>query len=592
MQRAAQGAAADPLGGAPYRGRSRQIKHCWATLPASRRQALPSTTDSTAAEARTVGAFARACAARSGDAPVLIHDGRALSYREADARSRGIAKGLVASGVGKGTRVGLLLPNGPDWLIAWLAATRIGALVVPINTFYQARELAFALRHADVALLLTAARFLNHDYRERLERAAPELAVQRGAPLRVAALPALREVRVWASDGAERAWTSGGAATLEVLGASVDDALLDALEREVAPADPLVVIYTSGSTADPKGAIHAHGSVLRHAANLNAYRELCASDRMYSPMPFFWVGGLVFSLLAVMQAGACLLTEDAFEPGATLAMLERERATIVSGWPHYGTALAAHPDFAKRDLSAVRAGNLYAVLPESQRPRDLALRASGLGMTETCGPHTLGHVDEELPERLRGSFGRAVPGVEHKVVDPLTGARLAAGELGEICVRGASLMLGLVKRTREETFDTEGFYHTGDSGFFDAEGHLFFRGRLGELIKTGGANVTPREVEALLEMQPEVQSACVLGVAHAERGENVAAAIVLREGAEITGALLRERLRSELAAYKLPRHVFLMTATELPMTDSGKLDRRRLRAQLEQRIARGHTGAV
>lgn len=545
--------------------------------------------------AATAGAFARKLAARFGEQPLLVHAGRALTYREADARSQRIAKGLLASGVGKGTRVGVLLPNGPDWVLAWLAAARIGALVVPINTFYQARELAFALRHADVALLLTTARFLNNDYLERLERAAPELAEQRGAPLRVRALPHLREVRVWEAASGEsaepvRAWTSGGAAALEALGASLDDALLAEAEREVSPADPLVVIYSSGSTGDPKGAIHAHGSVLRHARNLNQYRDLVPEDRMYSPMPFFWVGGFVFSLLAVMHAGASLITEDAFEPGATLALLERERATIVSGWPHYGTALAQHPDFGKRDLSALRAGNLYAVLPEAKRPRDLGLRATGLGMTETCGPHTMGHIDEELPERLRGSFGRAVPGVEHKVVHPLTGERLAAGELGEICVRGASLMLGLVKRTRDETFDAEGFYHTGDSGFFDADGNLFFRGRLGELIKTGGANVTPREVEAVLEAQPEVESAAVLGVAHTERGENVAAAIVLREGAALAPSALRERLKPELAAYKLPRHVFLMTASELPMTDSGKLDRRRLRTELERRIAAGESG--
>jgi acyl-CoA synthetase (AMP-forming)/AMP-acid ligase II len=546
-----------------------------------------------AATPLTVGAFARACAARSGDARLLAHaDGRVLTYAEADARSRRIARGLLASGVGKGTRVGVLLPNGPDWVIAWLAAARIGALVVPINTFYQARELGFALRHADVALLLTCARFLSHDYLERLERAAPSLAQQLGAPLFVSELPFLREVRVWesmraGSDGGERAWTSRGSAALEVLGTRVSEAVLEAAEREVAPADPMVVIYSSGSTGDPKGAIHAHASVLRHARNLNAYRDIAAGDRMYSPMPFFWVGGFVFSLLAVMHAGASLITEDAFEPGATLALLERERATLVSGWPHYGTALAAHADFAKRDLRAIRGGNLHAVLPAEKRPSDLALRATGLGMTETCGPHALGHIDEVLPEHLRGSFGRAVPGVEHKVVDPITRERLAAGAIGEICVRGDSLMLGLLKRERREVFDAEGFYHTGDSGFFDVEGHLFFRGRLGEGIKTGGANVTPREVEALLEAMPEVATCAVVGVAHAERGEDVAAAIVLRDGAVAAAAELISRLRGELAAYKLPRHAFVLSAAQLPMTDSGKLDRRRLRAELERRVAAG-----
>jgi len=552
--------------------------------------ALPTTTESTASAALTLGAFARERAARFGAAQLIVHeDGRALSYAEADARSRRIARGLLASGVGKGTRVGVLLPNGPDWVLAWLAAARIGALVVPINTFYQARELGFALRHADVALLLTRARFLNHDYLERLERAAPELASFRNKPLFIESLPFLREVRVWDSEGSERRWTSGGASALEALAESVPESLLEAAEREVSPADAMVAIYTSGSTGDPKGALHTHGSVLRHAANLNAYRELGPGDRMYSPMPFFWVGGFVYSLMCTLQAGACLLTEDSFEPGRTLALLERERATIVAGWPHYGTALAKHPDFEKRDLSRVRSGNLHAVLPPERRPADPALRAAGLGMTETLGPHTLGNADEDLPERLRGSFGRAVPEAEHKLLDPLTGAQLPPGELGEICVRGPFLMQGLVKRERAESFDADGYYHTGDRGWFDAEGNLFFSGRIGELIKTGGANVTPHEVESVLEALPEIAAAYVVGVADAERGENVAAVLVPRDGATLALAAVREHLRGELAAYKLPRHIFVSLANALPMTDSGKLDRRRLRAELERRIAAGES---
>ncbi len=553
---------------------------------------MPISLEPDAPAALTIGAFARARAERFAERPLIAHEGRTLSYRAADSRSRRLARGLLASGVGKGTRVGVLLPNGPDWLLAWLAAARIGALVVPINTFYQARELGFVLRHADVALLLSAARFLSHDYLERLERVAPTLAQQRGAPLRVHELPYLREVRVWDGELGSRTWASPGAEALEASGAEIPEALLDAAESEVSPADPLAVIYTSGSTADPKGAIHTHGALLRHVAKLNAFRDLHPDDRLYSPMPFFWVGGLVFNLLCAMQAGACLLTEDTFEPGKTLALLERERATIVAGWPHYGAALAQHADFARRDLSAIRAGNLYALLPAHARPLDPELRPSSLGMTETCGPHTFGPMESDLPEKLRGSFGRALPGVEHKVVDPASGERLGPGELGEICVRGDSLMQGLLKREREATFDRDGFYHTGDSGWFDAEGNLFFRGRLGELIKTGGANVTPREVELALEAQPEVLSAHVVGVPHPERGENVAAALVLREGAALSRTALRERLKAELAAYKLPRHVFLLRAGELPMTDSGKLDRRRLRALLAARIAAGDDGGA
>jgi acyl-CoA synthetase (AMP-forming)/AMP-acid ligase II len=536
----------------------------------------------------TVGGLIRSKAARDPERVFIAKDAVQLSYGEAERRSRRIARGLLASGAGKGTRVGLLLPNGPDWVLAWLAAARIGALVVPFNTFYQARELGYVLRHADVHTLLTSARFLSNDYLERLEKCAPELAAHGPAPLRLRSLPYLREVRVWESEGRERAWTSGGASALEALADAtpgVDDAFLAEVEREVRPADPMVVIYSSGSTADPKGAIHTHGSVLRHAHNLNGFRDLTADDRIYSPMPFFWVGGFCFTLVSAMHVGARLYCQDAFDPGKTLDLIEQERITMVAGWPHFGKAMSEHPSFAKRDLSSIRGGNLYDLLPESARPQDPELRSNSLGMTETCGPHTFERMDFELPEKLRGSFGRSVPGMTHKVVDPETGRTLGPGEFGEICARGYALMQGLYKLEREDAFDADGFYHTGDAGFFDAEGFLFFKGRLGEMIKTGGANVAPREIELVLATMPEILAAHVVGIPHPARGENVALAVVLREGAQLDRDTLHARLKQELSAYKLPRHTFFVTSAEIPMTDSGKLDRRRLRDALAKRVA-------
>jgi acyl-CoA synthetase (AMP-forming)/AMP-acid ligase II len=231
----------------------------------------------------------------------------------------------------------------------------------------------------------------------------------------------------------------------------------------------------------------------------------------------------------------------------------------------------------------LRAGNLE-ILPAERRPRDPDLRPNSLGMTETCGPHTFGR-DTDAPEKLRGGFGRALDGVEHKVVDPLTGAVLPPGTEGEICVRGYSLMQGLYKVEREATFDADGFYHTGDGGYFDADGYLFFRARLGEMIKTAGANVAPREVELVLETYPEVKEAFVVGIPDPLRGQSIAAAIVLSHGRELAEDELRSRLRQELAAYKVPRHLFFYPDEALPFTDSGKIDKRKLRNLLAERVA-------
>ena len=549
----------------------------------------------------SVPVMLRTLAQRYGPRELLVVGERRVTYEQAEAESALLARGLLAEGIGKGTRVALLLPNGPEWVFAWLAAARIGALVVPLNTFSRARELHFVLRHADVDTLLTAGRFLSHDYLALLEECAPELAGGAREPLRLRGLPYLRRVRVFGP--CDRPWAREGPERLRALAREtpgLDAALLRSVEDCVSPADLLTLVYTSGSAADPKGVLLSHGTVVRHAHNLIPARGLRDGDRIYSGMPFFWVGGSVYSLLGAMQVGGCLLTHEVFEAGAALDLLERERATFALGWPHFAKAMAEHPSFPERDLSRLRAGNLFAILPEPLRPADRELRHNSLGMTETCGPHTFSDMSVDLPEKLRGSFGKAVPGVEHRIVDPESGERLPPGAEGEICVRGYSLMQGLYKVEREDSFepdgfyrtgdlgrfDADGFYHTGDLGRFDAEGHLFFLGRSGEMIKSGGANVAPREIEVVLESFPEVKHAFVLGLPDSERGQAIAAVVALREGMAASPEELRARLRRELSAYKLPRHLLVFEAAELPFLDTGKIDRRQLRERVALRLAR------
>jgi acyl-CoA synthetase (AMP-forming)/AMP-acid ligase II len=314
-------------------------------------------------------------------------------------------------------------------------------------------------------------------------------------------------------------------------------------------------------------------------------RGLRPDDRIWTPMPLFWMGGVSYGMLAAMHFGACTVFEASFEAGRTLELLERERVTLSLGWPHYIKALQEHSDFATRDLRAMRRGDTRDALRAP--PRDPQRHSNSLGMTETCGPHTGEDANTELPEPLWGRFGLPFEGFEHRIVDPETGATLPAGERGEICVRGHALMVGLYKQEREAVFDADGFYHTGDGGYF-RHGRLLFTGRLGEMIKTGGANVAPRELELLLAEFPEVIEAYVVGLPDPARGETVAAALLLRPGQRLGAEQVTARLRAQLSAFKLPQLIRIYSEDPLPRTGSGKIDKPRLRSLLAQEVDERH----
>ena len=264
-----------------------------------------------------------------------------LTYAAADARSAALAKGLLVSGVGKSTPVALLAPNGPAWVVAWLAAARIGAVVALLNTYGKTRELGRALRHADVAHLLTVGSHLGHDYLARLEEAAPGLADQRHEHLLLPSHPYLRSVWTWGGAGAgARPWC-GPVDDLVARGAAVPDEILAEVEAEVRPSDPMIMVFSSGSTADPKAVVHSHGATVRHAHNLNQQRDLRPDDVIYTPMPLFWVGGLSFSLVAAMHAGASPGLR-----GAVRARRDAGAARARAGDP--GARVAPHGQGARR----------------------------------------------------------------------------------------------------------------------------------------------------------------------------------------------------------------------------------------------------
>ncbi|GAA0960042.1 long-chain fatty acid--CoA ligase [Actinocorallia libanotica] len=508
----------------------------------------------------------------------LVCDSDVLRYDEAERRSALLARGLLAAGVGKGMHVGLLYPNGSEFAVAALAVTRIGAVAVPISTMSTAHELRALLRQADVRFLLAADSYRSRDFVETVREAVPGFAAEADPPVLSSTVPTLRHV--WFS-GAESGAVPARwrAESLYTAAERVGADLLRATEDLVRPADPFVIVHTSGSAGDPKGVVHTHGSLLRHAADLNRVRGYGADDILFSNSPFFWIGGFAAAFLITLAAGARLVCSGARDAGEVLDLIERERPTLCNGFAQTVAHLAEHPSFPGRDLSSLRRGNLYPVMPDGARPADPELRHNMLGMTETGGICLLSEDEGDQPEHRRGSFGRPAPGLEARV-RTADGAECGPGEVGELHFRGPSLMAGYHGRERRETFDPDGWYATGDLVSRDADGFLYFKGRRSEMIKTSGANVSPREVERAIHDVTGLRSH-VVGVEDAGRGQIVAAAVIAADPEAVDEAGLRAGLAERLSPYKIPRRVRTMTAEQLPMTTSGKPDLRSLRKLLE-----------
>ena len=497
------------------------------------------------------------------------------TWAELRDESRVAAKKLLAAGVSKGTRVALLCSNRPEWLPVAFGVARLGGILVPLSTLWKRDELAYALTHADVELLLMLPGFLRHDYLASLSDLVPELRLGRPGPLYSARAPALRRVVLLEGDapGTDR-WAG--------LPVEASDAFLDALERTVSPCDCATVFFTSGTTAQAKAVVHAHGALTTSARRVSDCLGLTPEDAWWGHMPLFWSGGFIMGALATMAAGGRIVLQEIVDPGSALALLEREGCTIMLGW-HQAAPLLEHPDFPRRRLRLKKgSGGTHPLATRLLGPDHVSVGMYGMTETATCV--TCARWDDPAPTRL-GTFGRPLGGMELRIVDPETGHAVAAGETGEILVRGPTLMEGYYKIPRASAFEPDGFFRTGDLGYLDEAGCLHFAQRLKDVIKTAGVNVAASEVEETLVRHPAVQSAHVVGVPDPARGENVAAFAVLRAGCVATAEELRDFCKDSLASYKVPRHVFVIDEVDLPRTATGKVEKRALRREAEARLA-------
>jgi acyl-CoA synthetase (AMP-forming)/AMP-acid ligase II len=400
--------------------------------------------------------------------------------------------------------------------------------------------------------------------------------------LRCAGLPELRGAAclgLEAGRGAVRSWQE-----LAALGRDVSEEVLDALVNEVTPADDGLILYTSGTTALPKGILHSQRTPVIQSWRFAEYMRLSPEDRVFTAQPFFWSAGMAMSLGATLAAGACLVLQETFDAGAALALIEAEGVTTLHAWPHQEKALADHPDAARRDLGGVRKTRFRSPVAKlAGIEKDEWGVDAAYGLSETFTIVSSLPADAPAAER-EASSGRPLPGMTVRILDPESGEPGAPGAAGEIAVKGATLMRGYYKLEPEESFDAQGFFRTQDSGWIDEDGRLHWTGRLSNLIKTGGANVSPLEIEGALAEYPGLRVALAVGVPHPTLGEAIVLCAVGTEEVRLDPEELRAFLRSRLASYKVPRRVLLFRAEELAYTGSQKIQPGPLREAARRRL--------
>jgi len=522
---------------------------------------------------RTLGDLLDEMAARYPDGEAVVFAGDRLTYREYRGRARRLARGLHGLGVRRGDKVALLMGNRTEWLLVDFAVALLGATLVPVSTWSTARELEYVLRHADATTLVTVHRFRGQDYLAMLAAIGPGSA----------RLPLLRSLVCLG--GAPPAGVTPFA-DLWALGARVPESAIDEAQRGVRPTDTAYILYTSGTTSTPKGVQLEHGGLVENTFNIGERQHLGPADRLWLGISLFWGFGCENALLAVMTHGGCVVLQEAFEPGEALRLIERERCTVYYGTPNIALALWEHPDRPRRDLSSLRTGAAIGHPSAMQMVMDLGAReiCNVYGLTECYGNCTL--TDAHDPEETRlHTIGRPLPGFEIRIADPVTGRSLPPGAIGEIRLRGY-ITPGYYKAAEKNAaaFDAEGFFLTGDLGWFDADARLRFHGRIKDVVKTGGLNVSPLEVEQILLGHPAVEEAHVVGVPDPRKEEALAAFVVLKEGANASAEELSAFCRQALAGFKVPQHVRFVPRAALPLTASGKVQKHRLRETLAAQL--------
>lgn len=500
-----------------------------------------------------------------------------------------VARALLAAGVGKDGRVGVMMTNRPEWIAAFFGIGLAGGVAVTLSTFSTPPELEYLLQASGVSILLFERTVLKKDFAAMLGELEPQIHTAPPGALASTRFPFLRRLAAVGNAPESGRATQGGAieswADFLAHGAATARALVDATAATVAPANCGALFFSSGSTSKPKGILGSHRQVAIQCWRWRRMLGLADDVRCWSANGFFWSGNFGMALGATFASGGSLVLQPTFIAAEALELMQAERATLAHAWPHQWAQLVAAPNWSQVDLSSLHYVDVNG--PAAGHPTvstDWTEPRWAYGNTETF---TLSVAfPSGTPSDIAGeSHGEPLPGNTLKIVDPQTGAVVLRGERGEIAVKGPTLMLGYIGVPIDETLDEEGFFRTGDGGYMDETGRLFWEGRLTDIIKTGGANVSPLEIDGVLATYPGVKIGRTVGVPHDTLGEIVVTCIVPHADAVLDEAAVRDFLKQQLASYKVPRRVLFFREDELSLTGNAKVKSGVLRELAAKRLS-------
>ena len=521
----------------------------------------------------------------ANEAAVLHLDGQVVRWTYADlwARTLATARSLVACGIGKGTRVGVICSNRPEYLSSVFGAALAGAVPTPISTFFTPTELDEVLRISGVSVLLMERRLLKKDYAQMLAELEP--AVANGQPGEFASprYPYLRHAAI--VDGDEGLGAIEGWSAFAARGEAVAEELVLARADQVAPSDPGILLFSSGSTGKVKGIVSANRAACLQLWRWPQWYGLHEPARVWGANGFFWSGNFGQCIGGALSRGGCLILQRTFDPAEALELMQREQATMPIAWPHQWAQLEAAPNYQSVDLSSLKYVDMNTPLAKHPTVHSTWRQPeAAYGNTETFTLISVfpGDTPQDV---IAKSHGVPTAGAIIKIVDPLTGVTTPLGERGEIAVKGPTLMLGYLGVPLDQSLDEDGFLRTSDGGYIDEQGRLFWEGRLNDIIKTGGANVSPIEIDDVIRTCPGVKVSQTVGVPDDLLGELVVACIVPHEGAVLSEDDVKAFAKQKLASYKVPRRVLFVAEEDLKTTGSAKIKTADLRKLAAERLA-------